>query len=124
MIKYKVIDEKGMVKAFLYDTDKDVYNKLQKEYNKLVEQSNFELLRKSYSAQAKISPADDWDEDVGKRIAKDRLLVKYYDDRVESGIEIAEFYEKLLVELYEMIRKDFNKRADYIRDLEEMGIEI
>lgn len=125
MIKYKVIGNKGVVKAFLYDTDRDVYNKLLKEHRKLVDNcGGFNLLNKSYYGKAQVSENDDWDEDTGKRIAKDRLLVKYYDDRVASGIEIAEFYEKLLVELYTMLGKDFNKRADYIRDLEEMGIDV
>lgn len=124
MIKYKIIEEKGKVKAFLYDTEKDVYNKIAKEFRKILNQSDLRLLHKSYTAQATSCPEDAFNEDIGKRIAKDRLLVKYYNDRVETGIKVAEFYEKYLVEIYKMIRHDFNKRADYIRDLEDMGIEV
>lgn len=125
MIKYKVIDDKGMVKAFLYDTEMDVYNKIVKEWDKVEGIFKLNLLRKSYSAQAKVNPEyDEFDTEIGKRIAKDRLLVKYYTDRISSTIEIVEFYEKYVELLMTMIRKDFNKRADYVRDLQELGVEV
>lgn len=125
MIKYKVIENKGLVKAFLYDTETDVLDKITKEHEKLIPNYDFKLLRKSYSAQAKVNPdCDKFDDEVGKKIAKDRLLVKYYTDRISSEIEIAEFYEQYLDHLMEMIQKDFNKRADYVRDLQELGVEV
>lgn len=125
MIRYKIIENKGLVKAFLHDTELDAYYRVTREYNKILRGENFKMLRKSYSAQAKVNPeCDEFDENVGKKIAKDRLLVKYYSDRIASEIEIAEFYEQYVEKLMEIIRKDFNKRADYVRELGELGAEV
>lgn len=103
MIRYHVNKDKGIVIAYFYDTDTKMsglellrndlsqygFNRTicrpRSRYfyidsidniNVCVEKFLQGYHEASIYGKAKLSPEDQWDEEVGKRIAKDRLLIK------------------------------------------------
>ncbi len=103
MIRYHVNKDKGIVIAYFYDADTKMsgLSLLKKDLKRYGvsrtiyrSRSNYfdldiiesmkicvEKFLKGYHeasiyGKAKLSPEDQWDEEVGKRIAKDRLLIK------------------------------------------------
>ena len=103
MIRYHVNKDKGTVIAYFYDTDskmsglsllkkdlkrygvsRTIYRSRGNYFDLDIIESMKVCVEKflqgyheaSIYGKAKLSPEDQWDEEVGKRIAKDRLLIK------------------------------------------------
>ena len=89
MIKYYTNEEKKQIVAVLNGTRFDVIKKI----NKIVDSGNFAyyynekcLMPHSFRVVVTCDPADEFDVETGKKIAKKRIMERYYrsfDKRVE-----------------------------------------
>lgn len=95
MIKYFVNEEKKQVIGTLENTKYDVVNKI----NKMLDGSPFCycndkcLMPDSFKSVVTCDPADEFDIEIGKQIAKKRIMDRYYnsfDKRVEFFIKDAD----------------------------------
>lgn len=92
-IKYVVIPKKNTVKAILENTEYDAYNKI----NKMMRDTGFCVCSDKYRmpnrfvANVVCDPRDKFDVEVGKRIAKKRILDRYYKslDRKVDAFRVA-----------------------------------
>lgn len=92
-IKYFVNEEKRQVIGVLENTRYDAINKIEK----MMGDTEFcfcggekYLMPDSYRAVVQCDERDEFDPEVGKRIAKERILDRYYpalDKRVNKGLE-------------------------------------
>lgn len=95
MIKYFVNEKKKQVIGILDDTKWDAINKI----SKMIRDTDFCVVpSKKYMMPAKFrvvvqcDPADEFDPEVGKKIAKQRILDRYYpalDKRVDKFLDAA-----------------------------------
>lgn len=94
MIKYIIDEDNGRVIAILEKTRDDVVNKI----DKMLAGTNFHymnekcLMPSSFKAVVTCDPNDDFDVEVGKQIAKKRIMERYYnsfDKRVEFFVKDA-----------------------------------
>ena len=106
-IKYFVNEEKGTVFCKMEDCSKDTINILEKDgiYKKDMSDS---FMQNTYTGKAKLSPEDKWDEETGKRIARNKMLLKYYTKRKKI---LNNNYVELLSQL-----KKVGERQDYCLD--------
>lgn len=80
MIKYVVIPEKRTVVGILENTDMDAYHKI----NKMIDGSNIlidfdkYLMPNRFKVSVVCDESDEFNEEVGKNMAKERLMRKYY----------------------------------------------
>lgn len=96
-IQYYVNKEKKTVVAILSETDMDVYNYLSKKFGKAAvtigtTSTNFPIISNSFKSIVKCSDDDVFSEEIGKSIAKNRVLKKYYKEKdscLKKWIEIA-----------------------------------
>lgn len=90
MIKYFINEEKRQVIGLLEDTQWDAYNKISKmirDTDFCVAPSKKYLMPSEFKAIVQCDPADTFDVEEGKRIAKKRILDRYYeslDKRIEK----------------------------------------
>ena len=77
----------GRTTAMLHDCSQDAYNIVDKIVYNCTRRSfmggfNYYLLNETYKAKSKLNVAagDTFDEEEGKRIARERVLDKYHDD--------------------------------------------
>ena len=93
MIKYFVNEDKRQVIGVLDGTEFDAINKI----NKMMADTNFcfcmnekYMMPSSFRAVVQCDERDEFDPEIGKRIAKERILDRYYpalDKRVNKGLE-------------------------------------
>lgn len=97
MIKYFVNEEKRQVIGLLEGTQWDAFNKI----NKMMRDTGFcfcmgekYMMPSEFRAVVNCDPADEFNVEVGKRIAKQRILDRYY-----SALDkrIGKFREAVLV---------------------------
>lgn len=103
MIKYYVLPEQRKVVAVLKGTKYDCVFKIQRalvnstlacwDYDKY-------LMPNCFKAVAKCDPADTFDEEVGKNIAKTKLMERYYR-------HLDHKWDKFLTEMIEINQKVF-----------------
>ena len=80
MIKYIVIPEKRTVVGILENTDIDAYHKI----NKMLDGTNIfvdigkYLIPNRFKVSVVCDKMDEFDEEIGKNIAQERLMRKYY----------------------------------------------
>lgn len=102
MIKYFVNEDKRQVIAVLENTKWDACNKIEKmiaETEFCLAICNKYLMPNQFKVTVTCDPRDEFDVEVGKKIAKKRLLKNYY---VSLDKRVAKFYEAV---------KAFNKKA-------------
>ena len=97
MIKYFINEEKRQVIGLLEDTQWDAINKI----SKMMLDTNFCLcagkkymMPHEFRAVVTCDPSDEFDAEVGKRIAKQRILDRYY---VALDKRIDQFRESMLI---------------------------
>ena len=87
-IYYEVDEEKGIVIARMTDCQYSAMKVLGKLGLELIKNYNLNLnkvmINKDYSGKAKCHPEDDFDLEIGKRIARNRMLKKYYSARTKA----------------------------------------
>ena len=89
MIKYFINEEKRQVIGLLDGTQWDAYNKISKmvrDTDFCVAASEKYMMPTEYRAVVQCDPADEFSAEEGKRIAKQRILDRYYaalDKRVD-----------------------------------------
>ena len=92
-IKYIQIPEKKMTIAILEDCRYDAVVKIAKildSTSSLRFNPEKYLMSNSFKAIAKCAPDDVWDEDVGKAVAKAKVMKKYYksyDKRLDAFVD-------------------------------------
>lgn len=122
MIEYSSSNQKD-VYALLDNTEEDVIDTVLKILDHHRPKFH-QTLKNNYEGIAKCNPDEDkFSFELGKKIAKDRLLVKYYDDKCHDYLAYADFVSSVLEDVLKMYVKAFNTRAMYIQELESMGIE-
>jgi len=78
MIKYTVLPEQKKVIAIVTDCEDDVIKTIAKNMpENLYFNEGAYKLKHSYKGIAKCHPDDEFDEDLGKKIARNRALIKY-----------------------------------------------
>lgn len=120
-IRYKILTARGTVKAYLRDTKEDVNKLIEKIFIRNASGMPWRRVKDAYRSSATCGNGDIWNEDTGRRAAKDKVLIKYYDDKIEDLNNYAQFFENCLKDVYEAHRKAFNVRANYISDLQKLN---
>ena len=78
MVKYSVIEDRRKVVARLEGCENDAYNLLMKRLPAgLILDKNAVKMQNVFKASVTCHPEDDFDEDIGKAIAKVRVIEKY-----------------------------------------------
>ena len=97
MIKYFINEEKRQVIGLLDDTQWDAINKI----NKMMLDTDFCLcackkymMPHEFRVVVTCDPSDEFDAEVGKRIAKKRILDRYY---TSLDKRVSEFFNAMLV---------------------------
>ena len=83
-IKYYVMPDEKKIVATLSGTSEDALKKMRKLFSGkgFLEGCTFDkkyLMPKSFRAVACLNEEDEWDEEEGKKVAKDKLMRKYYE---------------------------------------------
>lgn len=106
-IKYFVNEEKGTVFCKMENCFKDTINILEKDgiYKRDIRDS---FMQNTYAGKAKLSPEDEWDEETGKRVARNKMLLKYYTKK-------RKLLDKAYQELLSQIKK-LSERQQYCLD--------
>ena len=110
MIKYFVNEEKRQVIGFLADTQWDAYNKI----SKMIRDTDFcvapkekYMMPSEFKAVVQCDPNDEFSVEEGKRIAKERILDRYYsalDKRVGKFFDAALIFNGKVFETPEEIK--------------------
>lgn len=108
-VKYYVNEDKRTVVAVIDGCNWDAYNEVEKivenygvhvsDYNKVV------YMPRTFKGIAKCHPEDKWDEEVGKKVARHKLLVAYNEAKFNA---IRGYYRNLLSAVYGVKKKYFN----------------
>lgn len=115
MIKYIINKEKRTVVAviefgkneetfknssYIYDDLHWAIHHLKKSENKISKEFKINtdkmFFPKYMSAKAKCSPEDEWDEEYGKQLARQRLVEKIYKYRRNSYLTISNMAQKII----------------------------
>ena len=111
MINYNVDEKNGIVEATISGCENDVINSV----NKALRAAGFCKLNvdclkipDSFKAKAKCHPEDTFDVEVGKALAKQRLLDKYHGARVKAFGRCDNMAEAVQVVLDKAIQKSLN----------------
>lgn len=101
-ITYYIDKDKRVVVCKMTDCRFEVYYKL---YDmgivKLPDEKSISpiLLKDTYEGKSVCHKSDEWDENTGKRIALDKMLIKYYKDKVNAydyaRVYLKDFHMKL-----------------------------
>lgn len=81
MITYKVFEQQRKVIAIISGTENDLVRKVKKHDNqKVLSEHTYEQLKmpKSFKVVVKCHESDKFDIEVGKELAKERVLRKYF----------------------------------------------
>lgn len=100
-IKYFVNEEKGTVFCKMKNCFRDTINILEKDsiYKRDLRDC---FMRNTYTGKAKLSPEDEWDEETGKRVARNKMLLKYYTKRKKI---LDNIYVELLLQLQKIVER-------------------
>ena len=102
-IQYYINKEKRTIAARMVDCQYDIIDILYKMGIDRVFRANYRiedfLIKDTYRGVAKCAPEDTWDEEVGKRIARNRLLKKYHKDKTRCLFELEAIYTEILEEI-------------------------
>ena len=97
-INYVINKEKRTIVAIMTDCEYDILDSLIKaglyslyDYGDKVKKA---MIPNVFRGKAKCSPEDEWDEEAGKKIARERMLAKYYLHKAKKFKQIlADFLE-------------------------------
>lgn len=110
-ISYIINKEKRTVVALMDNCDYDAYEILEKtglfSHLSCKQDSicNSLMMNSIYRGKAKCSPEDTWDEEEGKRIARNRMLQSYYKARTRVLVRAKKEFSNML--------EDLSNRIDY-----------
>lgn len=107
-IRYIVKEEEGIVVALIEDCYLDVIKDLDKKGARsgdllYFDDGNFLLINNTYKGVARLADGDEWDENVGKEVAKTKAILKYVSAKQRA---LANFVDKF-------------KELDIIAELDE-----
>lgn len=104
MIKYYCMPEQGKVIGVLSNCENDVINKI----DKLCVDTGFDfwaddrfIMPHSFKAEAIAREGDEYDEEVGKKIVREKIMKRYYAS-----------YDKR-VALFKKVLSDFNQKVSW-----------
>lgn len=104
MIKYYCMPEQGKVIGVLSNCENDVINKI----DKLCVDTGFDfwaddrfVMPHSFKAEAIAREGDEYDEEVGKKIVREKIMKRYYAS-----------YDKR-VALFKKVLSDFNQKVSW-----------
>lgn len=125
MIKYTVDKEKGIVTAEIDGCENDVLRLLEKAcktkfigINQKAEIEKAAQISGSFKGVAKCHPDDLFDEELGKNIAKSRMLNKYHEARIKALNRVDALLSKFDFDIMVAIQHS----VAMIRDHEVKGI--
>jgi hypothetical protein len=111
MIEYRVNKDKGTVCAFMTNCRQDfinyVYNATRIHRRGVCSsladlvQSKWDKFPDRFVAVAKCNPTDKWNEELGKEVAKAKLLIRYYTSR-------SNFIRNIYTEMSQVIQESLN----------------
>lgn len=111
MVKYTIDETKRVVVAEMTGCEMDVHHRLKKRINGLMDitsVSSKSIISKSYRATAKCHPDDTFDPEVGKAIAKNRLLNKYNEACIKACKRVEDEIHRLQVGAYDVLDSQMN----------------
>lgn len=82
---------------------------------------NQELQRKYFEGTAKCSPEDKFDIELGKKLARARMLKKYYKVRTNIFNQIAEEYSHYLTRIEDQLNYSWLASNDNIQTVKELS---
>ena len=118
-IEYFIASDSDNVYAVLENTFMDVDCFVDKVIDKCFERTKPKI-KEMYVARTNPKQGDKYDEDIGMRVAKDKLLIKYYNDKIHDLLDVATALSKASDEISDFAIKCFNTRANYVADLQEV----
>ena len=124
-IKYVVNPEKKTVVCLLEGCKDDVYNAMSPSEQAIVLflHVNCELNNK-YIGVAKCDPEDTFDEEFGRKLARNRMLKKYYRDRAYIYYNIKECVDTFSTRFFKYSAKYSNMELEKSREIIEQLNEV
>ena len=102
-IRYYIDEEKRTVVAVMDDCEYDAIDVLQKMGIRKITHDGYNMdkfmMNTSYRGKSKCSPDDEWDEEEGMRIARNRMLEKYYRARAMALMRAESVLQEMMNEL-------------------------
>lgn len=102
-IEYYIDEEKGTIVAVMKDCEYDAIKILDKMGISDIRYDGYNMdkfmINTTYRGKAKCSPDDEWDEEEGMRIARNRMLENYYRARTLALMRAESILQKMLDEL-------------------------
>lgn len=99
-IKYYIDEEEMTIVAVMTNCEYDAIKILDKNGLLEISNQNFNLdnfmINTVYRGKAKCSPEDEWDEEEGMRIARNRMLANYYRARTMALMRAESALKKIL----------------------------
>ena len=112
MINYNIDEKTGIVTASISGCANDAMNTV----NKALRANGFTMidteclkLPDTFTAKAKCHPEDTFDAEVGKKLAKQRLLDKYHTARVKALGRCDDMAEVCQIAMDKAIQKSLNR---------------
>lgn len=102
-IRYYIDEEKQTIVAVMDDCAYDAIDVLAKMGICSITHDNYNLnkfmMNPTYRGKAKCAPEDEWDEEEGMRIARNRMLENYYRGRATAMMRAETALQSILEEL-------------------------
>lgn len=119
-INYVVNPEKRTVVCYLMGCYYDIEDKLPSYQVALADRFGLDInLQPKYIGIAKCAPEDEFDENIGKSIALDRMLVKYHKDCAKIYRQLSELMLDILGNVID--KMEYHQQKVYDRTLEKIG---
>lgn len=102
-IRYYIDEEKRTVVAVMDDCEYDAIDVLQKMGIRKITHDGYNMdklmMNTSYRGKAKCSPDDEWDEEYGMALARNRMLANYYRGRAMALMKAETVLQSILEEI-------------------------
>lgn len=102
-ITYYIDEEKKTVVAVMTDCEYDAIDILEKMGIRSISHNSWSMdkfmINTTYRGKAKCSPDDEWDEEEGMCIARNRMLANYYRARTMALMHAEKIFQDILDEL-------------------------
>lgn len=102
-IRYYIDEEKQTVVAVMDDCEYDAIDVLQKMGIRNISYDGYNMnkfmMNPTYRGKAKCSPEDEWDEEYGMTLARNRMLENYYRSRAIALMKAETVLQNILDEI-------------------------
>ncbi len=119
-IRYQVNPEKRTVACYLTDCENDIFYAFNPKENSVIWDLNVDWkIKDRYVGVAKCSEDDTFDEEFGKKLARNRMLKEYYKDVSDRYMEIVDVLNGFAYNFYLKYDKYSTRMIKKVEEIEE-----